>query len=255
MFSDPHITTHQSNTRVQLRELQPNYTQLRGFTGAMQASALCSNVPAGASGVRSLFNNNDDERSNNNTAMQNGDENNNNNDGGGGPINSSIDPQHPRSMQTGTLGFSPGISLAGCVQYKPKHPSLYLIHFSNFLLLNACIPEKTIISLYLLIWDFLLSQINIWTTTTWSNVWVVLPKPSWYEFLIRFLIWTPASKYSLNPTTFSDICVIYPCSHICNCLKIPKRPKLTNIVINLISKRSSTDAANEFQWTSENFLD
>ena len=36
------------------------------------------------------------------------------------------------------------------------------------------------ISLYSLIWDFLLSQINIWTTTTWSNVWVVLPKPSWY---------------------------------------------------------------------------
>ena len=36
-------------------------------------------------------------------------------------------------------------------------------------------------SLYSLIWDFLLSQINIWTATTWSNVWVVLPKPSWYE--------------------------------------------------------------------------
>jgi hypothetical protein len=34
-------------------------------------------------------------------------------------------------------------------------------------------------SLYSLIWEFLLSQINIWTTTTWSNVWVVLPKPSW----------------------------------------------------------------------------
>jgi hypothetical protein len=61
-------------------------------------------------------------------------------------------------------------------------------------------------SLYSLIWDFLLSRINIWiwTTTTWSNVWAVLPKPSWYEFLIGFLIWTPASKY-LHLTTFSNI--------------------------------------------------
>ena len=62
-------------------------------------------------------------------------------------------------------------------------------------------------SLYLLIWDFLLSQIDIRTTTTWSNVWVVLPKSSWYEFLIGFLIWTPASKY-LHLTTFSNIYVI-----------------------------------------------
>jgi hypothetical protein len=62
-------------------------------------------------------------------------------------------------------------------------------------------------SLYSLIWDFFLSQINIWTTTTWSNVWVVLPKPSWYEFLIGFLIWTPTSKH-LHLTTFSNICVI-----------------------------------------------
>ena len=77
----------------------------------------------------------------------------------------------------------------------------------------------TQLSLYLLIWDFLLSQINIWTTTTWSNVWVVLPKPFWYEFLIGFLIWRPASKY-LHLTTFSNICVIYPCSYICNCLKM-----------------------------------
>ena len=57
------------------------------------------------------------------------------------------------------------------------------------------------------IWVFLLSQIKIWTTTTWSNVWVVLPRPSWYEFLIGFLVWTPASKY-LHLTTFSNICVI-----------------------------------------------
>jgi len=62
-------------------------------------------------------------------------------------------------------------------------------------------------SLYSLIWDFLLSIIYIWTTTTWSNVWVVLPKPSWYEFLIGFLIWTPSSKY-LHLKTFSNIFVI-----------------------------------------------
>ena len=59
------------------------------------------------------------------------------------------------------------------------------------------------VSLYSIIWDFLFSQISIWTTITWSNVWVVLPKPSWYEFLIGFLmIWTPASKY-LHLITFS----------------------------------------------------
>ena len=62
-------------------------------------------------------------------------------------------------------------------------------------------------SLYSLNWDFPLSQINIWVTTTWSNVWVVLQKPTWYEFLIGFLIWTPASQY-LHLTTFSNICVI-----------------------------------------------
>ena len=62
-------------------------------------------------------------------------------------------------------------------------------------------------SLYSLIWDSLLSQINIWTATTCSNIWVVLPKPSWYELLIGFLIWTPTSKY-LHLTAFSNICVI-----------------------------------------------
>jgi hypothetical protein len=63
------------------------------------------------------------------------------------------------------------------------------------------------LSLYLLIWDFLFSQINIWTTTTCYTVSVVLPKPSWYEFLIGFLICTPTSKY-LHLTTFSNIRVI-----------------------------------------------
>jgi hypothetical protein len=49
-----------------------------------------------------------------------------------------------------------------------------------------------------------------------------LIKPSWYEFLI----WTPASKY-LHLTTFSNICVwFYPCSYICDCLKMPKKSQI-----------------------------
>ena len=64
------------------------------------------------------------------------------------------------------------------------------------------------VSLDSLIWEFLLSHINIWTTTTWSNVWVILPKPSRYEFLMGFLIWTPAPKY-MHLTTLSNICVIF----------------------------------------------
>ena len=37
---------------------------------------------------------------------------------------------------------------------------------------------RLLLSLHSLICDFLLSQINIWTAKTWSNVWVALPKPS-----------------------------------------------------------------------------
>ena len=84
----------------------------------------------------------------------------------------------------------------GCQRVKTSHVYWWI-----------CNRLQTLWSLYLLTWDFLLSQINTWTTTTWSNVWVVLPKPSWYEFLIGFLIWTPASKY-LHLTIFSKICVI-----------------------------------------------
>jgi hypothetical protein len=92
-------------------------------------------------------------------------------------------------------------------------------------------PEST--SLYSLIWDFLLSQINIWTTTTWSNVWVVLPKPSWYDFLIGFLIWTPASKY-LHLTTFilQYLCDFIHVLIFVTVSKCRKSPKLTNIVIH-----------------------
>ena len=53
----------------------------------------------------------------------------------------------------------------------------------------------------------------------------VLPKPSWYEFLIGFLIWTPASKYCI--LQHSPISVwFYPCSYICNCLKMPKKSQI-----------------------------
>ena len=112
-------------------------------------------------------------------------------------------------------------------------------------------------SLYSLIWDVRLSQINTWTTTTWSNVWVILPNPSWCEFLIGFLIWTPDSKY-LHLTTFSKICMTiqwydnnrgdHDLKSVCiynilqnmhdfihvlifvNVSKCRKSPKLTNIV-------------------------
>ena len=47
-------------------------------------------------------------------------------------------------------------------------------HTSESLALHVCYKLYTVYNL--LIWDFLLSQINIWTTTTWSNVWVILLK-------------------------------------------------------------------------------
>jgi hypothetical protein len=88
----------------------------------------------------------------------------------------------------------------------------------------------TLISLYSIIWDFLLSQINIWTTTTWSNVWVILPKPSWYEFLISFLIWTP----TLNKVFASYNILQYLCDFIhvlkfVTISKCQKSPELTNV--------------------------
>ena len=104
---------------------------------------------------------------------------------------------------------------------------IFLIAFLNAQTRDKPYPFHVYtISLYSLIWDFLLCQINIWTTTTWSNVWVILPKPPWYEFLIRFLISTPASKY-LYLTTFSNIHVLI----FVIVSKCRKNPKLMNIVI------------------------
>ena len=84
-------------------------------------------------------------------------------------------------------------------------------------------------SLYLLIWDFLLSQIDIWTTTTWSNVWVVLPKSSWYEFLI----WTPASKVFASNNILQYLCDFIHALTFVIVSKCWKSPKLTNVVIKL----------------------
>ena len=109
----------------------------------------------------------------------------------------------PSANHEGRFGISSARAVAFSTtgRYNPRGN----VHVRfNCVLTNVCATHG---SLYSLIWDFLLSHINIWTTTTWSNVWVVLPKPSWYEFLIVFLIWTPPSKY-LHLTTFSNICVI-----------------------------------------------
>ena len=60
---------------------------------------------------------------------------------------------------------------------------------------------------------------------TWSNVWVILPKPSWYEFLIGFLIWTLLQSICI--LQHSPISVwFYPCSYICNCLKLPTKSQI-----------------------------
>ena len=82
------------------------------------------------------------------------------------------------------------------------------------------------ISLYSLIWDFLLSQINIWITTTWSNVWVVLPKPSSYEFLIGFFDMNTRAKVFASYNILQYLCDFYPCSYSCNCLKMPKKSQI-----------------------------
>ena len=74
-----------------------------------------------------------------------------------------------------------------------------------------------------------LVSINIWTTTTWSNVCVILPKPSWYDILIGFLIWTTASRYlHLSPISVW----FYSCSYICNCLKMPKKSQINKYRVN-----------------------
>jgi hypothetical protein len=90
---------------------------------------------------------------------------------------------------------------------------------------------KSTLSLYSLIWDFLSSQIHIWTTTTWSNVWVVLPKPSWYDFLN----WVPDMNTCFKVYASYNI-LRYLCAFIHVLIFVPvskcrKSPKLTNIVI------------------------
>jgi len=117
------------------------------------------------------------------------------------------------------------------------HPfDLNLVHFASS-------------ELYSLMWDFLLSQINIWTSTTWSNVWVVLPKPSWYEFLIGFLIWTPLQSICI--LQHSPISVwFYPCSYICNCLKMPKKSQINEYSDNALPSRKCLASTRKIQTTN-----
>ena len=99
--------------------------------------------------------------------------------------------------------------------------SLSLKHLIVISVMLNC-DRQSWLSLYSLIWDFFLSQINIWTTTTWSDVWVILPKASWYEFLIGS--WYEHPLQSICILQHSSISVwLYPCSYICNCLKMSKK--------------------------------
>ena len=92
------------------------------------------------------------------------------------------------------------------------------------------------VSQYLLIWDFLLSQIKIWTTTTWSNVWVVLPNPSWFNWVLdkntRFKVF---ASYNILQYLCDFIYVLI----IVSVSKSRKSPKLTNIV---------TSALHAYKW-------
>ena len=69
-------------------------------------------------------------------------------------------------------------------------------------------------SLYSLIWGFLLFQINMWTIATWSNVWVVLPEPSWYEFLNWVLDMNTRFKIFAFDNILQYMCDFYPSSYI-----------------------------------------
>ena len=80
-------------------------------------------------------------------------------------------------------------------------------------------------SLYSLIRDFLVSQINIWTTkhglmfgsSYLNHLHMIYELCSWYEHPLQSI---------LHHTTFSNICVMYPCSYICDCLKMPKKSQI-----------------------------
>ena len=85
-------------------------------------------------------------------------------------------------------------------------------------------------SLYSLIWDILLSQINIWTTTTWSNVWVVLPKPSWWV-LKWVLDMNTRFKVLASDNILQYMCDLIHVLIFVTFSKCRKSPKLTNIGI------------------------
>ena len=80
--------------------------------------------------------------------------------------------------------------------------------------------------LFLLIWDFLLSQINIYGPQQHGlNVWVVLPKPSWYELWLGS--WYEHPLQSICILQYSSKSVwFYPCSYVCDCFKMPKKSQI-----------------------------
>ena len=96
--------------------------------------------------------------------------------------------------------------------------------------------SKNKLYIYSIIWDFLLSQINIWTTTTWSNVWVVLPKPS--SWVLNWVL-----DMNTHFKVFASYNILqYLCDFIHVLIfvivsKCWKRSKLMNIVINSKNKK------------------
>ena len=82
-------------------------------------------------------------------------------------------------------------------------------------------------------------QINIWTTTTWSNVWVVvLPKPSGYEFLIWVLDMNTRFKVFASYNILQCLCDFIHVLIFVTFSKCRKSPKLTNTLMMLASRIS-----------------
>ena len=74
-------------------------------------------------------------------------------------------------------------------------------------------------------------KLNIWTTTTWSCVWVVLPKPSWYEIFNWVLGMITRFKVIASYNVFQNLCDFIQVLIFVTISKFRKSPKLTNIVI------------------------
>ena len=109
----------------------------------------------------------------------------------------------------------------------------YSSYFSQCGLLCGMGRYAERVSLYSLIWDFVLSQINIWYGPQQHGLMFGSSYLNHLDmsFLIRFLIWTPASK-CLHLTTFTQyLCDFIHVLIFVTISKCPKSPKLTNIVM------------------------